>query len=200
MTGTELCLQDSHYSKTDYSIYQIKVDNFTFPGYVPTVGEGQLGGNAIIDSGTISLNAPNDVADAYSKLFNPPAFAPPELGIYITECNAQGPSEPFSVIINGTAFFIPGSAFVLNEVILSENGFPGKYGDYCFSGMQDGGIFGQSRYVYTLHSRRRCKYSCARRSNHLTSYNLGRPFLEEVVAVHDVGAKEMRFAQRHYDY
>jgi hypothetical protein len=30
------------------------------------------------------------------------------------------------------------------------------------------------------------------------SYTLGRPFLENVVAVHDVGAKEMRFAQRIY--
>jgi hypothetical protein len=28
---------------------------------------------------------------------------------------------------------------------------------------------------------------------------LGRPFLENVVAVHDVGAKEMRFAMRKYN-
>jgi hypothetical protein len=30
------------------------------------------------------------------------------------------------------------------------------------------------------------------------SYSLGKPFLENVVVVHDVGAKEMRFAQRNY--
>jgi hypothetical protein len=106
---------------------------------------GQLGGNALVDSGTVSVNAPNAVADAYSKLFSPPAISPPELGFYITECDAQGPKDPFSIIINGTTFTIPGSAFVLSETLLSENGFSGQYGDYCFGGLQRGGIFGESR-------------------------------------------------------
>lgn len=82
---------------------------------------------------------------AYCKLFSPPALSPPELGFYVTECDAEGPKEPFSVVINGTEFVIPGSAFVLSDTVLYKNGFSGNYGNYCFCGLQEGGIFGQSR-------------------------------------------------------
>jgi hypothetical protein len=131
----------------------VKTDAFTYPSYPnkSAVASGQLGGNAFVDSGSASVSAPNDVVDAYSKLFNPPAISPPELGFYAIECDAQAPEEPFSVIINGTDFVIPGSSFVLSDAILSENGFSGPYGNYCFSGLQDGGIFGGARYVF-LHN------------------------------------------------
>jgi len=79
-------------------------------------------------------------------------------------------------VINGTSFKIPGPDFVLAGTVLSENGFGNsKYKDYCFSGVQAAGTFGQS-----------------------TLYVLGRPFWQNVVAVFDVGGKEMRFAPREY--
>jgi hypothetical protein len=132
---------------TEFTEYSIKVDAFTYNHSLDasTVTSGQFGGNAIIDSGTVSIDAPNDVVDAYNKLFNPPAILAPDLGFYVTECDAQGPEEPFSLVINGTKFTIPGSAFVLGDTVLSENGFSGDYGNYCFCGLQQGGIFGQSR-------------------------------------------------------
>jgi hypothetical protein len=97
----------------------------------------------LVDSGTITLNAPNAVADAYSKLFSSPAGSPAGLGFYITECDAVGPREPFQVTINGTTFVITGQNSVLGVVPLEDNGFPGAYGNYCFIGIQCGGTFGE---------------------------------------------------------
>jgi hypothetical protein len=152
------------------------VDSFAYANYAnkSAVTSGRLGGETIIDSGTIYIAVPEDVVDLYAKLFNPPAISPPEVGIYITECDAQGPEQPFSVTINGTNFDIPGADFVLSGVILSDNGLTGRYGNYCYCGIQSGGFWEESAYI------------------------LGRPFLENLVAVHDLGAKEMRFALREY--
>ncbi|KAK3620562.1 hypothetical protein LTR56_023344 [Elasticomyces elasticus] len=162
-----------HYSTTALSEYAINIDATYFSSHTNTT---DTGGNTIIDSGTVTINARNEVADAYNKLFDPPAINPPDLGIYIIQCNATGPKVPFVVKIAGTEFKLPGESFVLSDVVLSENGVTGEYGDYCFSGIQETGVWNAEQ----------------------TFINLGRPFLENVVAVFDVGAGEMRFAQRKY--
>ncbi|KAK3633523.1 hypothetical protein LTR56_015776 [Elasticomyces elasticus] len=171
-TSTPIVLTP-HYSTTALSEYAINIDATYFSSYTNTT---DTGGNTIIDSGTVTINARNKVADAYNKLFDPPAINPPDLGIYIIQCNATGPKVPFIVKIAGTEFKLPGESFVLSDVILSENGVSGEYGDYCFSGIQEAGVWDAEQ----------------------TFINLGRPFLENVVAVFDVGAGEMRFAQRKY--
>ncbi|KAF2115273.1 aspartic peptidase domain-containing protein [Lophiotrema nucula] len=164
-------------SSTEFTTYRLDVDAFTYGGYpnASAVKPGQFGGNALTDSGTITINVPNDIADAYNKLFDPPAIFPAEVGFWIIDCKAHGPKEPFYVVINSTTFTFPGSDFVLGDVLLSDNGIGGKYGNYCFSGIQEGGIW-----------------------NSTGHFTLGRPFMQNVVAVHDVGAQEMRFAQRKY--
>lgn len=130
-------------------MYTINVDGFTYADYAndSAIASSHLGGEAIIDSGTISIAGPGDVVASYAKLFNPPAISPAEVGIYITECDAQGPEEPFVVTINGTSFDIPGSDFVLSGVILSENGIAGQYGNYCWCGIQSGGFWEEKAYV-----------------------------------------------------
>ncbi|KAK5731453.1 hypothetical protein LTR17_011341 [Elasticomyces elasticus] len=171
-TSTPIVLTP-HYSTTALSEYAINVDATYFSSHTNTT---DTGGNTIIDSGTVTINARNEVADAYNKLFDPPAINPPDLGIYIIQCNATDPKVPFVVKIAGTEFKLPGESFVLSDVVLSENGVSGEYGDYCFSGIQETGVWNAEQ----------------------TFINLGRPFLENVVALFDVGAGEMRFAPRKY--
>ena len=118
------------------------------PGYVnaSAIACAQYSGQAFVDSGTICVTTPSDVAEAYSKLLHPPAFMPTELGFYVPECDARGPSEPLQVVIEGKTFSIPGSSFVLGGVLLSKNGLVGAYGNYGFSGLQ-GQIFSPTRCV-----------------------------------------------------
>jgi hypothetical protein len=144
-------VQDPHFSTTQYTDYSIKVDALTYRNYInaSAVASDQPGVQAIIDSGTICITAPGLVVEAYSKLFDPPAFMPTELGFYVNDCEAQGPSEPFYVVIEGKTFSIPGSSFVLGGVLLSENGLAGKYGNYCFSGLQSQ-IFDLTRCVHSM--------------------------------------------------
>jgi hypothetical protein len=137
-------MQDPHFSTTEYTDYSIHVDAFSYPNYANA--SAVVSGEAIIDSGTICITTPSEVAESYSKLFNPPAIMPAELGIYVTECDARGPSEPLDVVIEGKTFSIPGSSFVLSGVLLSDNGLAGAYGNYCFSGLQ-GQIFSPTRCV-----------------------------------------------------
>ncbi len=145
----------------------------TYSTYDDT-GSSSLDGLTIIDTGTISVDAPNDVVTEYNKLFDPPAIYDKAMGFWVIECDTKGPKEPFDVVINSTTFSIPGQNFALDKVVLDENGLGGgKYAKYCFCGLQSAGIFGGTG-----------------------NYVLGRPFLETVVAVFDVGAKEMRFAAR----
>jgi hypothetical protein len=136
-------LKDPHYSATDLSAYYINIDAFAYKGY-PNTSSKQLSGQAIIDSGSTTINAPTEIAEAYIKLFDPPAIMPPEVGAYIIECSAKAPKESFSVTINGTHFEIPGADFVLSDAILAENGLDGPYGNYCFSGMQSGAVWGEN--------------------------------------------------------
>ncbi|KAK4948989.1 hypothetical protein LTR10_012362 [Elasticomyces elasticus] len=188
-TSTPIVLTP-HYSTTALSEYAINIDATYFSSYTNTT---DTGGNTIIDSGTVTINARNEVADAYNKLFDPPAINPPDLGIYIIQCNATGPKVPFVVKIAGTEFKLPGESFVLSDVILSENGVSGEYGDYCFSGIQEAGVWDaeQTYEIVTF-----VVFDSILMTNRFI--NLGRPFLENVVAVFDVGTGEMRFAQRKY--
>ena len=117
-----------------------------FQGYNHTtavIQSGQLGGQGIVDTGTVTLNVPQDVAQAYNLLFDPPGIYIEDDAIWITNCTAKGPSAPFSVVFNGTTFHIPGKDFVLGELTLAANGLPGPYGEYCLSGVQSGGVFGE---------------------------------------------------------
>jgi hypothetical protein len=130
-------------------VYTVKVDSFAYANHAndSAVASGRLGGETIIDSGSIAIVVPKDVVASYAELFNPPAIIPPEVGIYITECDAQGPEQPFSITINGTNFDIPGSNFVLSGVLLSDNGFSGPYGNYCYCGIQIGPYWEETLYV-----------------------------------------------------
>jgi hypothetical protein len=130
-------------------VYTVNVDSFAYANYAngSAITSGRLGGETIIDSGSIAIAVPEEVVSSYAKLFNPPAISPSEVGIYITECDAQGPEQSFSVTINGTSFDMPGSDFVLSGVILSDNGFSGPYSNYCYCGIQNGGYWEERTYV-----------------------------------------------------
>ncbi|KAK5171269.1 uncharacterized protein LTR77_004413 [Saxophila tyrrhenica] len=171
-------LLDPDFSNKSLTEYTIIVDDFTFPGYAaPNTSHspGKTKGKTVVDCGSYPILAPPEVAEAYSELFNPPAIYVKDWGTYVTRCDAEGPKEPFMIVINGTGFAIPGSDFVFGNAVMSGLGVPpGKYDDYCFSGLQGAGPVGISTFL------------------------LGRPFLENVVAVFDVGAREMRFAPRKY--
>jgi hypothetical protein len=85
-----------------YHHYNIKVDAMTYQSYTnaSALASGNDSMTAIVDCGSIAIDATPEVVAAYAKLFDPPARFVPELDIYIMDCDTQPPKEPFQVIIS----------------------------------------------------------------------------------------------------
>jgi hypothetical protein len=92
--------EQDRYNDTEYHHYNIAVDAFTSPSYNQSTPINSSSTTAIVDSGSIAIAAPPAVVAAYSALFSPPAYFVPDIGIYVTTCDARGPIEPFHVVIS----------------------------------------------------------------------------------------------------
>jgi hypothetical protein len=104
----------------------------------------------LLDSGTVCISVPAEIADAYSMLYDPPAIYVDDLGVYVTRCDARPPKQPFYISIAGTRFVIPGEDLLLPETVMSTNGAAAPdspYANYCVSAMQRAGIWGPYEYV-----------------------------------------------------
>jgi hypothetical protein len=154
-------------NSTEYSMYTITVDNFSFakqsPRYVITPRPEKIltqkpTSKLIIDTGTTMMMVDEAIAKAINALFTPPTRYDKENDSYSVPCNATAPRV--GLTIGGTTFWIDPKDLILNE---------GPKG-MCVSGVQAGG----GEFMI-----------------------LGDVFLKSVISVFDVGRGEMRFAARY---
>jgi hypothetical protein len=116
-----------------------------------------LNHTALLDSGTVCISVPAEIADAYNKLYDPPAIYVDDLGLYVTKCDAQPPKQPFHITISGKRFVIPGEDLLLPGTVMSTNGAAAPdspYASYCVGAMQRAGTWGP--YEYVLATREEC--------------------------------------------
>jgi hypothetical protein len=123
---------------------------------------------AFLDSGSPLIYVPRDVARKVNTGWKPAAKQDRISSKWIVDCDAVPPN--FGIIINGTNLMVDVENMAVKGGIraLPEVKEPGR----CLSAVQEASVLSLGLYV------------------------LGTPFLKSVVAVFDVGAAEMRFAQR----
>jgi hypothetical protein len=152
----------------EYSLYMIKTR-----GYAVAGRERPLAVDTIFDTGSPLNYVPPEVAEAVAKGFKPPGRLDQESYAYVVDCDAVPP--PFGVNINGTTFMVaPENMAIKGSTPKAKIGalpvVEGK--NQCLSSVQASGLFSFGVHI------------------------LGTPFLENVVAVFDVGAAQMRLARR----
>jgi len=85
----------------------------------------------IVDSGTTLVYAPNQLVEEIARIFDPPALADEDTGMWFAQCDATPPV--LGVQINGTNFFINPQ-----DLILQDEGFSDYGTNYCVMGIQNG--------------------------------------------------------------
>lgn len=154
------------------SFYSILPDAYVYESNASVITTYPTTYDAIVDSGTTLLYVPTAVANGFIASFNPPATL--YEGYYYYPCDATAPY--FGVKIAGETFNINPADLILPYSPLGGNGFVNDTTgvEYCLIGVIDGGSGVETFPIF------------------------GDVFLKNVVAVFDVGASIMRFAQHTY--
>jgi len=155
----------------EYTLYAVKAGGFTVNG-----AKVSSSPNVVIDSGTTLSYLPTTVVNALAKGFNPPAKSGGMLslagtavqaGMMTIPCNAKPPK--FAIVINGTSLAIDARELIH---VVARNAATRAAVLCTLSVAPSGGVGAGGLSI------------------------LGGPFLRSVLAVFDVGAAEMRFANR----
>lgn len=118
-----------------YQFYAIAVDGWSWVAAAGMAAPTPIPNNttsvqAIVDSGTSLIYAPDDIAASVASAFDPPAIYSDQFGGYATLCTATPPK--FGVYISGRIHFINAADMLI----------PADSNGNCVSGVQPAGTYG----------------------------------------------------------
>ncbi|KAB5575785.1 aspartic peptidase domain-containing protein [Coniochaeta sp. 2T2.1] len=112
-TTTPLLTWQSQKGGEEYFWYTIQTDEMVWNS--STISQQTSGSpRAIVDSGTTLNYLPYQIAEAINNAFVPPAVWDPQVGAYVTNCNATAPS--FGIKIGGQMIWTEPSNMILPQL------------------------------------------------------------------------------------